>query len=499
VPRWFKESAKRRKPETLLLILIATLPVSLPALDSFFTFDDLMNISYYVERPVEAILSNLLVFTSLHRPLGSLVYLPLYYLFGMQPFFYYLAGAGIYSFNLILLFVWNFQLTRSRLITLISVTLLALHPTIHNVLYNFGALYELLTLTFILLGLLCYRTYLEGGNRKYWYLLAFFCYLCALNAKETAAAVPMLFLSYEVIYLILWQRKRQRIENMFKRLAPIFAVSLVYTMVKILGKEAYWRDNPLYVYQSDWTFLHNLADYLDFLFNHEVQFGVVSAMAIVCGTLGLAWVLKNRHMLFGLAFALWTLLPVLALPRVWDLFLYIPLAGFSLYAAGLISELLHAIHKVALKQRPYGYRPTRITEALMTILFLTWILGAVYPDIDRARREHYHERSAQWRSFSSQLYSFYSKVPEDTAMAFISPPFDLRTHDRWCLHFLIRLHYGHRSIKIFRIPEESDQFVRSLSTAGQAHLFEWRDGVLIEHKLDPLILGAPIPEGSSEF
>jgi hypothetical protein len=125
------------------------------------------------------------------------------------------------------------------------------------------------------------------------------------------------------------------------------------------------------------------------------------------------------------------------------------------------------------------YWPARIMRALLTMLFLGWILQATSPDIDRARRVHYHERTAPWRSFASQFYSQHPNLPENVSLAFYSPPFNFDSHERWCLDFLIRLKYQDRSIKVFRLPEQSALFNRSVAAASEVHILEWEDGVLL--------------------
>lgn len=471
----------------LLLILAMTLPLSLGALDSFFTFDDLMNIDYYTSRPIEAFYSNLIVFTSFHRPSGALLYLPLYYIFGMQSYYYYLTGVLLYYLNLVLLFVWVLRLTRNRLVTLITVTLVALHPSIHNVLYNFGAVFELLLMASILMVLLFYKAFLEDREARIWYLLSLVSYLVALNSKETAVVIPVILLCYELLYGNPRTSFAQEIKNSWKRLAPYFGVAIPYALVKIVGEESYWRNNPLYVYQPDWTFVSNLAEYLRFLVDREFQFSGFSAIPVLIACFAIALHLRNRHMLFGLSFALLTLVPVLALPRVWDLFLYVPLLGFSLYLSCLIAESLGFLYRRLLERRFPRFRLTRITKALLTFLFLFWIFNAVFPGIDEARRVHYHDRTAPWKAFAHQLYSLYPTMPKEAILGFRYPPFDFDSHYRWCLHFLVRLQYGHKQQKVYSLPEQTEQFLTVMERPVEAHLFEWKEGILTERKVSTLI------------
>ena len=162
--------------------LIFTLPITLPVLQSFFTFDDLENLSYYTKRPGQALWSNLVVFTSFRRPAGALFYLPSYWLFGLNPLPLYATGFSLFYLNLGLFYWLAVRLTGRRLTAALALVACAFHPHIYNVLFNFGAVYELLACASLLLGVLTYGYYRATGDRRlYWLTLGI--YLVGLNAK----------------------------------------------------------------------------------------------------------------------------------------------------------------------------------------------------------------------------------------------------------------------------------------------------------------------------
>jgi len=471
--------------QLLALILAFTLPISVRALRSFFTFDDLMNLHYYLQRPWQALLSNFAVFTSFRRPLGSLLYLPLYALAGMDPRPYYLVGILLYSVNVALVFQLVRRLTRSRVTTIVATALFALHPMIHNVLFNFGAVFELLCLMFLLISLLVYARWSESPDRgRGLYLVSLGCFVAALNAKETAVVLPAILLAYEGIYGRFRAAPHGNVTAILKRVAPFFALAVPYTLAKTLGEEAYWRDNPLYVYHFDFTMLLNLSEYLTLATNREVPLSPLAAPISLALVVAGGLILRSRAMLFGCAWASLTLIPVLPLPRVWELFLYVPLPGLALAVAAGLFEAGRRVASRVLPQRWYPLRPGRFAVLLLSALFLFRILGAMTPDIDRARRVHYHERNTGWRPFAEQLYRAFPNPPAGSALGFLSPPFDDQTHEQWCLHFLVWLGLGDE-VRVFRLPREASAFEKAAAAAPQARLFEWDGERLRERDVPP--------------
>ncbi len=472
------------RPEFFLpvLIVLFTLPVSLKALQSYFTFDDLMNLNYYLRRPWTAIGSNLLVFTSFRRPLGALAYLPLFGIAGLNPEPYYLAGVILYSVNIILAFRLFLRLARNRFTAFVAASLLALHPEVHNVLFNFGAVFELLCLLCLLVSAIAYLGFLEGTEPRprARYVLSLLGFLAALNAKETAAAYPVILVSLHLFYTRDFRSGWAGVKRVALQVAPFFLVVVPYTLVKMFGAEAYWRENPQYAYHFDASILTNLAHYLELLSNREVVFSAAGAVGLLVALAGLGWLLRNGTVLFGLSWAILSLLPVLPLPRYWGLFLYVPLAGFSLAAAALIADLGRRLSALCLPEKVNNWKPGKLVVLVLASMYMFRLLGAMSPDIDRARRAFYHERNPSWRSFAEQLYATYSALPDGTLLVFTNPPFDDESHERWCLYFLVSLKYG-PDIRIARKPEDDSRLPALIRAATAVHFLVW-DGRALQER-----------------
>lgn len=476
VKRW----AANADVQTAFLLVVIASPVTLKALSGFFTFDDLMNLSYYNSRPWWSLGSNLIVFTSLRRPLGAVPNLALYHTVGLDPFFYYLTGIAIFSLNLVLVYALFRRLTGSRATSTLAAALAAYHPQVHNVLYNFGAVYELLMLTFVITALWLYARAADTGWPPRTHIASWLCYLAALNAKETAVVLPALLVVYELVYRVLWSPHPATLRGIMKRTALFWAVAAPYTLVKFLGEEAYWRDNELYVYHLDKTIVDNLARYFSVIAYRELEFNSEKAVALVILICIVAIYVRNRHVLFGAAWGLLFLAPVLPLPRVWGLFLYAALPGFALMvSAGLwqAATWLWRTFRERLPQRPLP-APVRLA---LTALLLAGLLAAAAPAIDDARKIHYDDLTGRWRSFSSQLESQHPNLPGGAVLGFEGLTFE-QPHLRWVPYFLVHLRYR-RGVRFFLLPEQEEAFRQAVKRAPESHRFKWQDGRLIERPL----------------
>lgn len=464
------------------LILAAAASVMLPALRSYFTFDDLMNLAYYANRPGEALYSNLILFTSFRRPLGALFYLPSYHLFGMNPLPLYIAGLALVTLNLALIYTLVLRLTRSLAVAVGSTSVVALHPHMHVVLFNFGSVYEQTAMTGILAGLHCYLSLLSrppgSRERRRLYAATLLCYWMALNAKETAVVLPAILLAYEIFYRIIWSNRPTRLAEVAKRLVPLFLVAVPYTLAKVFGEEAYWRSNPLYVYHWDLTPLRNLTEYAGLYTYDNLHFNTGSLLAVLAGLAVAGLLLRNRHVLFGLTMTLLTFLPVLPLPRVWALFLYLPSAGLALCLVSLTIDLSTRLAGWILPNRLLQWRPGHIVQLILVIAFVGTALEKTARSFRIARQGETQARIAPWGSFARQLYEMFPELPYDSALGFENPPFDPDNHEQWCPHFLVELGYWKQNVHVYRLPQQLDLFRRAATAKRAAYWLTWDEGEL---------------------
>lgn len=466
------------------LLIVCSLRLSAPTLGSFFSFDDLHNLHFYLSHPREAVLANLTVITSFRRPLGALLYLPLYDLFGMDPFPYYLTLLLLYCLNIALAWSLAARVTGSRWAGAIAAAIAAYHPVVHNVVFNFGAIYELLSFTFIASAIHAYMNCIRSApHRRIWYWLTIALFALGLDAKETVVVLPAVLLLHELGTALAGGVIRGGLRGLALRLGPLFAIAVAYTLAKTMGEGAMWRTSPAYQYRLDFGFYSNLAYYLSSLTTGMLPASQGVLSAVLALGAGLAIVLRSYPMLFGGGFALLTLLPILPMPRVWDLYLYLPLFGVGVYLAALASALREIAGRHLRILRPgLGGLGDAWRFAVLALL-LGGIVQWSHPRFE-AGGDYYLRWSAPWKEFALQLWRRYPAMPRNAVLGFESPPFDPDTWERYGLHLLVWLRYDNLGLGVFRLPEQRDEFLEAADRASVVHLFRYEDGVLVEGSID---------------
>jgi len=489
IRRWDSDHAR------LALLWLFTLPFTLPMLRMYFTSDDAGNVYYYVQRSHwQALYNNIFFWTSFRRPLAGLVYLVLYDLFGLTyPLPYYLTGFVIFSVNLSLLYWLLVRVTGNGFLAAVATALASVHQEIADVWYNFGALYELLAFCGVMAGFHLYLSFLEapaGPRRKrlYWATLA--AYILAINGKEAAVVFPALLFAYEAVYRIRWQTIGQKLRQILARLAPFFAVAAVCTAGKTLGSEALWRDNPLYRYQFDWALIENLRGYMEVALLRNFSLPAWRLTLVLAASLALALLLRNRHMVFGWLYFLIALLPVLGLPRVWGLFLYIPLVGMALYFTSLLFEVgsLLGASLLSFFMPRWKLRRQIAWPALAAMLVLLGVFhyGRFFETVDKVFLAPARERAI----FANQLFARFPELPDRAGLLILNSPLE-----DWTLHMTIWLHYGKLGIHVFGGPNLNvKDFPEVARGLPEAHVLDYRDRKLVELSMEDLKAGIRIQD-----
>jgi len=167
--------------------------------------------------------------------------------------------------------------------------------------------FDVLCATFSLLGLLLY-----AYDR---WVLALISFWLAYKSKELAIMLPAVLACHE-----LWLGPKR-----WRRLAPFFAVSLLFGVQALMGE---FHSGTPYEFrlgpQAQWTTLAFYSSHLFFL-----PYAGVSLMALPI-------FLRDRRVWFGLAAMCLFMLPLLMLPgRLFAVYWYVPLTGAALVLASI--------------------------------------------------------------------------------------------------------------------------------------------------------------------
>jgi hypothetical protein len=327
--------------------------------------DDWSNLCRYLQKPGRDLVFDTLRFWSTaYRPLGALFYVPLYKAFGLNPLPYRIVCFAILGLNLSLLYRFCARLTNSREIAFLATFLAGYHAWFIDLYYSAGTIYDLLCYSLFLSAFLVYAGIrARGGTPGPRALIGIgFLYVLALDAKEMAVTLPLVLFLYEIVFHAAALRN-WRAWLMRDSLAVWMtgAITLVYITGKLTGQGSL-TEYPAYALTiSPGRFLDTFHLYLNPLFYQEHWFHDSNTVQILIGMLALAAGLRSRVLLFAWLWLLLTVLPVAFIAHYAAFFMYLPAAGWALYAATLLVTVRRAI----LRLRPPGEIFARTSQALL--------------------------------------------------------------------------------------------------------------------------------------
>jgi len=176
-------------------------------LNAYFTQDDggnLLNMHQYWSHSMAYVLGSALrVITGAYRPLGGVYYFALYKLAGFNPLPFRAVCLALMLANVLLAFALLRRLSDSLTAALFGAVLIVNHPTVLELLYSSGTIYEILCFLFYFLTMRCYFVWRQAGRHAgettlSWRRLAVILVLtgCALDSKEMAMTLPAACLLY---------------------------------------------------------------------------------------------------------------------------------------------------------------------------------------------------------------------------------------------------------------------------------------------------------------
>ena len=418
-----------------------------------FTGDDLMNLNFHLTPSfARLVLSNLTYWTTAYRPMGGILYVAIYRLAGFHPMPFRAVCFALLLLNLWLLYRVCLRLTERREVALLATLLVSYHAWLVNLYYSTGTIYELLCFAFYWAAFDYYAGVRQAGKtlrlRQWAVFLAL--YICALNSKELAVTLPLAILCYEWIW--------HRLKGGVRGVAIAALVTLPYVVGKLTGPDSL-AANPLYRPAiSPARYLHTFHLYLNVLFYQDHFFRDANTILVVVAMLALAIWQRSRPLLFAWCFILFSVLPFIFVPHYSGFFLYLPMAGWALYAAAALETLR-----------------VRFARALPPAVLFLGVALALAP-------AHTHESRKTMQVFTSadlpttetiaQLQQVQPSLPKGAHLFFESDPFPPQT---FSLVFLVRLFYRDLTIEVARAKDGDAADSRHFDA-----VFRWDDGKLVK-------------------
>jgi hypothetical protein len=359
-----------------VIILVAYfLHFALPALGGGFDEDEIINIwTHWFSGVSKSVWANICFWKGIGRPAGAIYYLPLYHFFGMNPQPYRIAQMSILAGSIPIVYHLARLLSSSRSIAFLAVLAFCYHAKLANLLLG-PFCYDVLCGFFYFAALTYYIHIREKGFRlrpiQWLGFLAL--YICALNAKEMAVTLPVVVFVYE---LLKYRRgvERPRFSRWILHYAsPALlagAITAIYCYNKVYGSGLVsnfstelteYRMNQArpdswiiatlleeYTPRYSWhRFIEANTRFVSELFYLAPKHVLSGEMLLAIWALLFVYAFLRRDRALQLM-AFWVVITPLPLaflmPRVGGR-LYIPLFGWAMIFAKLVSDIITSMYK----------------------------------------------------------------------------------------------------------------------------------------------------------
>jgi preprotein translocase subunit Sec61beta len=451
----------------------------------YYTGDDLMNLYGYWSKPLSSLVkANIFFWTPSYRPFGGIVYRSVFAIFGFNPYPLYVVYFAAMLFNLWLAYLVFRRIGRSKELGAIATLLWAFHGKLDYLYYNAGSMYDVFCFLFFSLALLIYlraRTQdrFPGIGETAGFLV---CFICALNSKEMAVALPVIVMLYELIFhppdfrsvramaRWCWQEGRTALLGAL--------VVLIYIPGK-LGAGGLAQD-AAYVPSYTWArWLDDTGTYLGYLLYRDnpasalgvaplSALGVAAFFAIL---IAIAMWMRSRVMWFGLSFFVVALLPVSFIPARLGFVLYLPLAGLAVYAAAGLIRFKDRLFRLFAEDLHKPVRPLYASVAFFAALAL------VVSVIDeRHWPQAPNPRYSPYKSTVAEFSRLYPTLPQGSKLLFVHTSLDLN----WDLVFLLRLYYRDTHMFLTLLNGPPEQRIALDRLPHYDHIFDFEDGHYVE-------------------
>ena len=428
-----------------LLVLVAFGWLLLFAHDGLtapFSGDDLMNLHGHLSRaPVSLIVDNLRYWSTSYRPLGGLCYVALYKCFGFDPLPFRVLCFGLLALNLGLLWRFILRLSTSREVAFLALLIASYHAWFVDLYYSTGTVYELLCYSFYLGAFNLYLSVRARGLALTWRHLGILAalYVCALNAKEMAVTLPLLLAAFETIY------HGRPLQRSGRGIVVTGLLSLPYIAGKLMGSGSL-VENPAYrLAISPGRYLDTFHLYLNPLLYQQHLFRDSNTVQLLSVMLAFALCTRSRPLLFAWCWVLVSLLPVAFIAHYAGFFLYLPMAGWSLYAAVLLVNARKLLAGLLLRRAEH----LQIASVVALPVLLALFLAPCHRRESLKTFRIFESVQPPSRRLAGEMIALRPHLSRGARVLFVGDPF---ASDDYFLLFLTRLLYRDMSITVDRTP-----------------------------------------------
>jgi hypothetical protein len=411
--------------------------------------------------PVSALIkANLLFFlpSDFIRPMGEAWYRAVFTYAGWDARPFHAANLAILTANIFLVYAVARRLTASRLAALVTALLCAYERYWGLLYFDTGYVFDTLVFFFGILTLLGYVAIRQQGrDARAWELAGLaVLYICALNAKELAVALPAILLIYELLWHGLPGRPAGWKWAGWRRFAAI-GVFGAMTVAFIAGRTSALTANPAYAPEFTWArFAASNGEFLNSLLVAPAWSNGTKLLAVGAATLGVALLFRSRVLVFGWCFAVVGMLPLAFVPPRWGPQFYWPLFGCALYAGFAASGAAGWVFRWVTRGMAEGRPRFWVTRGAAVALFLTLLIPLYrhYKPIGMSEASTVTDEAPVTTSTAAQMHALFPVLRHGERILFLDDPIRADWEN---MIFIVQLSYGDRTLVIKRVKQMKER------------------------------------------
>ena len=349
---------------------------------TYFWLDDFNNLYWVQQTSFPRMLGSVInPVSGYFRPTGMMCYWILWRFFDLNPAAYHGFAWCLHAANTVLVYILLKRFTGSRPGAAIGAMLFASQAVFADIYWDFGTIFELLAAFFSLLGIMLWTEQSRGWLRVIFASLAL---LLAMKAKEMALAMPIIWLTYDLLVR----------QNMNRRMATHWllpgGLALLYAVTRA-GMKGAVPAHPYYMDISVHTLLSSFGIYFNMLLGTNLRWQIWCvglALPMLVSVL-----LRNRLALFFQLYVLIAFLPVIFLiNHRFAFYWYLPFFGVCGFAAILANS-------IAVRVETRNPRWLVGCGASVVFVLLCWATFLLHKDATRQKRSWARDQTNQYRAF----------------------------------------------------------------------------------------------------
>jgi hypothetical protein len=364
-----------------------------PYLKNYFVYDDY----FFLERIIQVPQRLFIGYNDNLRIISNSVWLPLYFLFELDPFGYNLFSLTLYIFNAVVLY-WLLELlfANNRLAFLAAGFFVAGSVGADAVFWR-GASSTLLNVSFYLLALCAYVLFRQRKENRYWHL-SIGIFALAIFSKEEAASIPFIIAIIELLIF----KGHVDAKATLKRITPYCLIIVLYICLnyliiyQLLHSKSFMSGvatfRPMYSLFAGWSV---------FFLAPQSILSLSNPMIYLTGafiTLSFFFVTDRRPLLFAYLWIFFTFLPQsLSGQSQFSTTMLINSISRHLYLPSIGSSLVMAILLVSIHDR----WPARRGVLILILCFASYIVF---------NYSRVHERGESWAYAGESMAIFIKNM-----------------------------------------------------------------------------------------